>query len=99
MAIQKRSRKPLRSELSDGVKRERTNREIRTIPLPDKNIEIHVEEEIEILQDDQIQFEEPQENQAEEELIREKARELGIKNWWNKKIDSLLAEIKELEVF
>ena len=32
-----------------------------------------------------------------DDVIRQKAKELGIKNWHNKKIDNLIKEIKALE--
>lgn len=37
---------------------------------------------------------EREEDQEDEELFRLKAKELGIKNWHNKKIESLISEIE-----
>lgn len=141
MATQRRPRKPLRSELSDGIRKNRISRDIKTIPVncvkeqrvqtieesdyPIKNSVEEVSSEeliVNINENDsspnQVLDSDDQGDRAiendendylgfdgstiifsneDEEKFRHKAKDLGIKNWWNKRIENLLVEMEELQ--
>lgn len=130
MATKRRPRRPLRSELSDGIKKVRKNKPVKTVTpyfvdvyqnnsslekdepvfeevfeeveLEDSNEVLEVESEIENIEDEiqdelEEEAEETKEELTEEDLLRARAKELGVSNWWNKKVETLQAEIKELE--
>jgi len=55
------------------------------------------DDEIVIIEDvEEIEMIEEVEQELTEEELREKAKELGIKSYWNKNIDKLKAEVGEL---
>lgn len=114
MAAKRRPRKPLRSELSDGIRKTRRSRPIKTVAPqqapPKKKEEVEVvpepvivmpavvEEAVEELLEPVVEVaEDPSEEELEEQRIRDLAKDLGITNWWNKKVETLRLEIEELE--
>lgn len=127
MVIKRRQRKPLRSELSDGIRKTRKTSAIQTIPAPEITAPVVKEPTVEVIVDtspisgsidndenllekEDVSDSQTNENESfnfdgssevisstEEEALRQKARDLGIKNWWNKKIESLLVEIEQLQ--
>lgn len=111
MAAQRRSRKPLRSELSEGIRKNREAKPIKTIVPTFVGIEqfsepIVIESKNEIINEEIVEdptsetdlIEDQAVESSEEDAIRAKAKELGISNWWNKKIETLEFEIEEIQM-
>lgn len=112
MAAKRRPRKPLRSELSDGVRKKRKGKPIKTVApslaveprqaiveaVEEAVEEVVVEEVVEAPVEPVEEQSEPEvEEVSEEDELRAKAKEMGVSHWWTKKVETLRVEIEELE--
>ena len=114
MAAKRRPRRPLRSELSDGIRKTRRPRPIKTVapqlvlPKVKKEDEVVADAVVEEVVVEELPgpapetdttevTEGPSEEELEEQRLRDLAKDLGVKNWWNKKIETLQIEIEGLQ--
>lgn len=84
--IRKAKRKLLSSEKPDGIVRKRTKKPFKT-QEPKVALQQIISEEMKKSKEDDLY----------ENKIREEAKDLGIGNYWNKKISTLEQEIEELK--